>query len=269
MPQIQLAVIGAGNMGEALLRGVLGGNVLAHNAVLAVEPAMDKRQKMARQLNVSTVPEIAEAAGLPAYLLAVKPQQMPEVLASLAKALGEDGALVISIAAGISTNYLAEALGGRARIVRAMPNTPMLVAAGCTGLCAGPGATETDLAFATRLFATGGAVHVVAEPLIDAVTAVSGSGPAYFFYLIEAMVAAGVAEGLEEPTALALARQTCEGAAKLLAESGEKPDILRRKVTSPGGTTAAAIKTLDDAGAGETLIAAVRAAAARSRELGK
>lgn len=269
MAGAQLAIIGAGNMGEAIARGLLGGNLLPHNDLLAVEPDMDRRQHLARQLNVSSVGEIEQAGGLPTYILAVKPQQMGAVLPRLAAVLPERGALVLSVAAGISGSYLDRALGERARIVRAMPNTPMLVGAGCTGYCRGPRATDADLAFARRLFSASGAAHEVNESQLDAVTAVSGSGPAYFFYLIEAMVQAGTAEGLAPDVALALASQTCAGAARLLETSGEKPETLRRRVTSPGGTTQAAIEAMDQAGVQDALTRAIRAAAARSRELGK
>jgi pyrroline-5-carboxylate reductase len=269
MAETELVAIGAGNMGEAVLRGVLAGNVLAHTQIVAVDPRLERRKDLGLALNISAVEHVAQAPPARAYLLAVKPQQMDEALDDLAPALPEASAVVISVAAGVSTGFLAQRLGERARIVRAMPNTPMLVGCGCTGVCAGAGATEEDLLLAKRIFAAAGDVRVVDESAIDAVTAVSGSGPAYFFYLIEAMVAAGAAEGLDEATALSLAVKTCEGAARLLDETGEPPAELRRKVTSPGGTTERAIGAMDDAGVQQAVIAAVRAAAARSRELGR
>lgn len=269
MSDLQLVAVGAGNMGEAVLRGLLGANVMSHNQILAVEPDMDRRKALGLELNISSVESLADAPAGRAYLLAVKPQQIDGVLDDLAGRLPEAGALILSVIAGVSTSYLRQRLGERARIIRTMPNTPMLVGCGCTGLAAGPGATEADLSLAKRIFASAGEVRVVDEAAIDAVTAVSGSGPAYFFYLIEAMVAAGAAEGLDEATALALATKTCEGAARLLSTSGEPPADLRRKVTSPGGTTQRAIETMDQAGVKEAVTQAVRAAAARSRELGK
>ena len=177
-------------------------------------------------------------------------------------------AVVVSIAAGITTSYIDERLGGRGRIVRAMPNTPMLVGEGMSALAAGPRATADEIRWTQKLFAASGETCVVAEEQMDAVTAVSGSGPAYFFYLIEAMIAAGAAEGLDAETAAKLARQTCVGAAKLLVESDEPPEGLRARVTSPGGTTQRAVGTLDDAGVKDSLIKAIRAAAQRCRELG-
>jgi len=269
MSETQLVVLGAGNMGEALLRGVLGANLIGADSIVAVEPRDERRDEIASALSIAAVADVADAPPAAVYVLAVKPQQMEAVLPSLAAAIPESGALVISIAAGISTAYLADSLGAAARIIRTMPNTPMLVGCGCTGLAAGPGATDADMAMARKLFSTSGEVMVVDEPAIDAVTAVSGSGPAYFFYLVEAMTAAGLAEGLDADTALALARQTCAGAAKLMIESGEDPATLRAKVTSPGGATQAAIESMDAAGVKDALTAAVRAAAARSRELGK
>jgi len=269
MSETQLVIVGAGNMGEALLRGVLGANIVSADQVVAVEPRDERREEIAGALGVAAVADIIDAPPGATYVLAVKPPQMEAVLPGVRAALPDAGALVISIAAGISTSRVAAGLGVAARIVRAMPNTPMLVGCGCTGLCAGPGATDEDVALAQSLFAAGGEAVVVDEPAIDAVTAVSGSGPAYFFYLVEAMAAAGAAEGLDADTALTLARQTCAGAAKLLIESGENPAVLRAKVTSPGGTTQAAIESMDAAGVQAALTAAVRAAAARSRELGR
>ncbi len=150
-----------------------------------------------------------------------------------------------------------------------MPNTPMLVGCGASAIAAGPRATEDDLRWTERLFAAGGMTCRVDEGLMDAVTAVSGSGPAYFFYLVEAMIAAGAAEGLPADVAASLAAATCAGAGKMLTETGERPEVLRAKVTSPGGTTQRAIETLQRAGVKDALIAAIRAAAAKSRELGR
>jgi pyrroline-5-carboxylate reductase len=150
-----------------------------------------------------------------------------------------------------------------------MPNTPKLVGAGVSAICAGPRATDADLQWTRQLFAASGQVVRVDEPMIDAVTAVSGSGPAYFFYLIEAMIQAGVAEGLPQDIATQLAVATCAGSAKLLAQTGVASHELRAKVTSPKGTTQAAIEAMDAAGVKSALVKAIRAAATRSRELGK
>ena len=268
MADYQLGVIGAGNMAEAILRGALSAKLIQPTAAVVSDPATERRELLRRQLGVSAVEDNATPAGCERVLLAVKPQVMAAVLTGIAARLRGD-ALVISIAAGIQTTLVYEQLGGKGRIVRVMPNTPMLVGAGVTALCKGPGATEADLAWAERLFGACGQTVRVDEPMMDAVTAVSASGPAYFFYLVEAMVAAGVAEGLSERAALQLAVQTCRGAGELLAASGEAPEALRAKVTSPGGTTQAAIESMESAGVKDALVAAVRRAAGRSRQLGR
>lgn len=262
-----LGVIGGGNMAEALLRGAIKGNVLRAGEIVVSEPLPARREAMAA-LGLAVTDDNAAAAACEHVLLAVKPQMMAGVLAQIAPVMRSD-ALVISIAAGISTARIDSLLGGRGRIVRVMPNTPMMVGEGMSGLAAGPRATDADLLWTRRLTDASGKSVVLAEDQIDALTAVSGSGPAYFFYVIEAMVAAGVAEGLDEPTALLLASQTCAGAAALLAGSGESPQVLRARVTSPGGTTQRAIETLDAANVRAAFTSAVRAAAARSRELGR
>ncbi|MHC4982479.1 MAG: pyrroline-5-carboxylate reductase [Planctomycetota bacterium] len=268
MAGYELGVIGAGNMAEAVLRGVLANNVLPHGTIVASDPMFKRRQNMTNNLGVSCVEDNLVPAACPRVLLAVKPQIIGEVLAGIAEAVGAE-TTVISIAAGVTSQFIDEHLAGRGRIVRVMPNTPMLVGAGTSAIARGPRAGDEEIKWTERLFSACGKTVVVAEELMDAVTAVSGSGPAYFFYFIEAMIEAGVAEGLDRDVAADLAAQTCAGAAKLMAETAERPEVLRARVTSPGGTTQAAIKTLDDAGVRDALIRAVRAAAERSRELGR
>jgi pyrroline-5-carboxylate reductase len=207
-------------------------------------------------------------------LLAVKPQQMKDVLSSLAVKPGAGAgvradATVISIAAGIRTARLDEWLGGRGRIVRVMPNTPMLVGLGASGLCPGSSAREEDLAVVEALFGVSSVTVRVPEPLLDAVTGLSGSGPAYLFYLAEAMIEAGVAEGFSREQAARLTARTLLGAAKMLEDTGLPPEELRRRVTSPNGTTQAAIERLEADGVKAKITAAVRRAAERSRELGR
>jgi len=267
MADYQLGVIGAGNMAEAVLRGVIRANVLPHGAIVAADPAPERRQELTGELGITCQAENAAAAACPRVLLAVKPQVMVKVLDDIAPHVRED-ATVISIAAGVSTDVIDAHLGGRGRIVRVMPNTPMLVGAGVSAIAPGPRAGDDDVRWTRALFAASGTAAVVAEEMMDAVTAVSGSGPAYFFYLIEAMIAAGAAEGLDADVAARLAIETCAGAARLLGETGEPPEGLRARVTSPGGTTQRAIETLDAAGVKGKLIEAIRAAADRSRELG-
>jgi pyrroline-5-carboxylate reductase len=198
----------------------------------------------------------------------VKPQQFEAAMRPLAARFAK-GRLAISICAGVSTARIEAVLGEGARVVRAMPNTPMLVGRGMAGICAGKHATDADMETAERVLGAAAEVIRVPETLMDAVTAVSGSGPAYFFYLTELLAAAGVEAGLPEEQARHLARVTFEGSAKLLAQTGEDAAVLRRKVTSPGGTTEAAIKTFEAMGLPKTVTEAVKAARDRGRELGK
>ncbi|HUT61162.1 MAG TPA: pyrroline-5-carboxylate reductase [Phycisphaerae bacterium] len=268
MSDYQLGIIGCGNMAEAIARGVKSANVLPHSAMIASDPLFERRQFMTSQLGISTDEHNAVPAGCPRVLLAVKPQVMAAVLADIAPAVRAD-ATVISIAAGVTTARIDAGLGGKGHIVRVMPNTPMLVGEGMSAVAAGARATDADVQWTGKLFAACGKTLVVAEPLIDAVTAVSGSGPAYFFYLVEAMIEAGTAEGLDADAARMLAVQTCAGAAKLMMQTDDSPQTLRARVTSPGGTTQRAIETMEAAGVKDALVRAVRAAAERSRELGK
>ncbi|MFP3938109.1 MAG: pyrroline-5-carboxylate reductase [Phycisphaerae bacterium] len=267
MANVQLGVIGAGNMAEAMVRGAISAGVLQSGEIMAADPDESRRRLFRDELGAEASADNAVVAASRRVLLAVKPQQIAGVLESISPHVADD-ATVISIAAGVGTSAIDVGLGGKGRIVRVMPNTAMLAGAGMSAVAPGPRAAEEDLSWTRRLLESAGQAVTVTEDMMDAVTAVSGSGPAYFFYLIEAMVAAGVAEGLEPDTAALLARQTCAGAAKLLEETGESPQTLRDRVTSPGGTTQKAIETLDAAGVKGSLISAVRAAAARSRELG-
>ncbi|MFW6133573.1 MAG: pyrroline-5-carboxylate reductase [Planctomycetota bacterium] len=267
MADYELGIIGAGNMAEALLRGVLRVEVIPAGRIVAADPDEDRRRRVREQLGVECVADSATPASCPRVLLAVKPQAVGDVCRAIAARVRPE-ATVISIAAGIPTRVLDAQLGGRGRIVRVMPNTPMLVGAGAAALAAGPRATDADIRWTEGLFAASGATVVLDEPLLDAVTAVSGSGPAYFFYLIEAMIEAGIEEGLTAATARMLAVQTCAGAAKLLERTGDSPATLRRGVTSPGGTTEQAIASLEADSVKEALVRAIRAAADRSRELG-
>jgi pyrroline-5-carboxylate reductase len=268
MAKYQLGAIGAGNMAEALLRGAISANVIDHKNVVVSDPKLERRQLFTSELGVKSVQDNTIPAACPHLLLSVKPQAMAQVLAGIADAVDPE-AVIISIAAGIRTEFIFEKLKRRGRLVRVMPNTPMLVAAGASALCKGPGASDADLTWAEKLFAACGKTVRVEEPMIDAVTAVSGSGPAYFFYLIEAMTAAGVAEGIDPEVAEMLATRTCIGAGQLLAETRTSPEALRKQVTTPGGTTQRAFETMEAANVKETLVQAIRAAAERSRELGR
>jgi len=262
-----IGFVGGGNMAEAILKGLLNaGTPVA--AIRLSEPLAERRTYLQATYGITCCDDNAVVvAASNTVVLAIKPQMAATVVPALASAFTADK-LLVSILAGTSTKKLADLLGQPARIVRVMPNTPALIGAGATALAAGAFATAADLQTAEALFAAVGTVCTVEEPQMDAVTAVSGSGPAYVFTVIEAMAAGGVAEGLAPQNALALAVQTVIGAARLVQESGESPLALRQKVCSPGGTTLAAIEKLDALGFAEALVAGVRRAAERSRELG-
>jgi pyrroline-5-carboxylate reductase len=266
-----LGIIGAGNMAEAIVRGVLRGKVLTGEQIIAVDVSPTRREMFADQLGVTAVLTNAQVLQQRprCLLLSVKPQQMAGVLQELAPELPVD-TLVISIAAGISASFIAEHLGKRSawRVIRTMPNTPMLVGQGMVAIARGAHATAEDVNQARELFESAAKVVEVSETLIDAVTAVSGSGPAYVFYLVERMIQAGVELGLSPEDARTLAVQTATGAAAMLASSTDSAAELRRKVTSPGGTTQAAITHLDAKGVGPAIVEAMKAAAQRSKELG-
>jgi pyrroline-5-carboxylate reductase len=265
----ELGIIGAGNMAEAITRGVVRAGLLRPAQIIAADVSPARRELFAREINVLAV-ESNEVAAREArvLLLSVKPQQMAQALAGIGAVL-DPAALVISIAAGIPTAFIERHLGaGRAwRVVRTMPNTPMLVGEGMTAVARGANATADDLAAARRIFESAGAVVEVDEDKLDAVTALSGSGPAYVFYLAEHMIAAGVEMGFSPEQARLLATKTVLGAAKMLATSPDTAKELRGKVTSPGGTTQAAVTHLESARFGPALVQAIRAAERRSREL--
>jgi pyrroline-5-carboxylate reductase len=219
-------------------------------------------------LDIATATDnLTAASSAEIVLLCVKPQMMPAVLEQIRPGLTENQ-LIVSIAAGISTDFIAQRLGaGGWRVVRVMPNTPMLVGEGATAICRGGNADAKDLARIRALFETASAVVDVDESQMDTVTAVSGSGPAYFFYLVEQMIAAGVELGLTFDQARELVYATACGAAEMLTQSPDSPQELRRKVTSPGGTTQAAIESLDADATGPSIRKAIAAAQRRGREL--
>jgi pyrroline-5-carboxylate reductase len=269
MSSIQLGFLGAGHMAEAIARGILRIGLLGPGEMIASDPAPARRAVFQDQLGVPAIEDNERVVRQsPVVLVAVKPQVFDKALAPLGSLFGPEK-LVLSICAGISTAHVEETVAGGTRVVRAMPNTPMLVGRGMAAVCRGAHATDGDLATAERLLGAAAEVIRVPEDLMDAVTAVSGSGPAYFFYLAVLLARAGVEAGLSAEDARHLARVTFDGAARLLAESGEEPEALRRKVTSPGGTTEAAIRAFDELGLPKIVAAAVRAARDRGRELGR
>ena len=261
----RIAILGGGVMGETLLAALLKAGHSTADVVVAEK--FEERAASLRETHGVVVTGLVEAVdGADVVLVVVKPQDVGSVLSEIAPAVSSD-ATVVSLAAGVRIATFEAALPDGVAVVRAMPNTPAIVGEGMFGISPGAGADDERLALVRSLLETGGVVAVVDESAQDAVTAVSGSGPAYVFYLAEAMIAAGVEAGLDPQTARTLAQQTLVGAAALLADSSESPEELRRRVTSPHGTTHAAITTFDDHGVAAGLRAGVLAAAARSAEL--
>lgn len=268
MKEAQLAFIGAGNMATSLIGGLIADGYPASH-IRAADPVAEQRERLHRRHGIQVSDSNSEvAAAADVLVLAVKPQVMAEVARGLAEVVAEHKPLVISIAAGIRTADLARWLGGDARIVRAMPNTPALVQSGATALYAGGdvGTGQRDLA-ESILRAVGLVVWVDDEALMDAVTALSGSGPAYCFLLMELLSEIGADLGLPADTARLLTLQTAFGAAKMALESSEDAAELRRRVTSPGGTTEAALAVLTAGELHAVLQRALTAARDRSREL--
>jgi pyrroline-5-carboxylate reductase len=260
-----LAVVGGGKMGEALLSGLVRRR--GPEGIVLCERHEARAAELTARYGVSVLGLEDAAAAARVLVLAVKPQDVDVLLGALAGSV-DDGHLVVSVAAGIPTARIEAALPAGVPVVRVMPNTPALVDEGMSVLSAGAHAGEEHLDEAEELLATVGRVRRVPEAQQDAVTALSGSGPAYFFYVVEALVEAGILLGLPRATAADLVVQTALGAAVMMRDTGEHPVQLREAVTSPGGTTIAAIRELERHGVRSALIAAVEAANARSVELG-
>ena len=267
---MKIAFIGGGNMASALIAG-LAGRLTAGTNIHVVDPNTDARARLAAQFGVTTADAIDGAlAACDVIVLAVKPQQMRDVAAALLPHLAAARPLVLSIAAGIRGLDLARWLGGYGAIVRSMPNTPALIGMGITAMVAMDGVGAGQRAAADAIMAAVGTTLWLAdEAQIDPVTAVSGSGPAYVFYFIEALQQAAVELGLSPEQGAQLALATFTGAAQLAAQSPDPVPLLREKVTSKGGTTYAAITSMEHSGVKEQIVAAVKAAAARGRELGE
>jgi pyrroline-5-carboxylate reductase len=264
----RIGFVGTGNMAEALIRGLTGAGVAEAAQILGSEPREERRAEMSARYGIATTLDNCEVARQADILiLAVKPQVMARVLDEIQPHV-KATALVISVAAGIPTGVI-EAHLPRVRVVRTMPNTPALVGAGATAVAAGGHATQADLDATKRIFDSVGMTVVLDEQQMDAVTGLSGSGPAYIILIIEAMADAGVKVGLSRYNAQALAAQTVLGSAKLLIETKEHPGRLKDMVTSPGGTAIAGLHTLEAGGLRTTLMNAVEVATNRSRELGE
>lgn len=264
-----ITFIGGGNMAASLISGLCNAGH-APARIHVVDPSADQRNSMATRFGVHTHADANNAAVLNAdvWVLAVKPQIMADATRALAPLLGEHKPLIISIAAGVPLAALHDWLGTQLPFVRCMPNTPSLIGAGATGLYADDDVSAAQRQSAEAILATAGtAVWVESEQLLDAVTATSGSGPAYYFAFMEAMQAAAEALGLDAQTARTLVLQTALGAARMALESGDDPTTLRKKVTSPGGTTEQALNTLADGDMQALVERAMRAAAERADTL--
>lgn len=265
----RFAFVGAGTMAEALIKGLIGSGKVRPTDIRASRRKTDSLAMLAEAYGIGAAETNASCVeGAQIIVLAVKPQVMPTVLAELADTLAPD-ALVISIAAGVTTTTLEHGLRPGTRIVRAMPNTAAQVGRSATAIAQGAHATAQDLAVAKELFEAVGRVVTVEEANLDAVTGLSGSGPAYIFLIIEALADAGVKVGLSRAVAQELAAQTLLGSAHMLLETGEHPGRLKDQVTTPGGTTIAGLHTLEAGGLRVTLMNAVEAATRRARELGE
>lgn len=258
------AVLGGGVMGGTLAAAIKAGDV---GDVIVVEQDTERAAALAAELDIEVGQDFELLSNVDVVLLAVKPQDLAPLLPAVADVV-DPRAVVVSLAAGVHTATIEAVFGPGRAVVRAMPNTPAVIGEGMFGMSPGRSVTDEQLELVERLLSLGGRVVVVDESVQDAVTAVSGSGPAYVFYLAEQMIAAGLAEGLDRAQARALTEQTLLGAARLLIETGEAPEDLRARVTSPGGTTWVATSLFDELGVGEGLYQGIRAAAARSAELG-
>lgn len=268
-----LAFLGAGSMGGAILRGVVASGIQVDGGITATNRTPEKAAALAdfdgvRSIALSeTTDGNADAvAKARIVLVGVKPAMVPDLLREIAPHLADD-AIVVSLAAGVTLQTFADNLGADVRVIRSMPNTPSTVGKGVTGLAAGAAASADDLALVHRLFATVGAVVEVPESQIDALSTISGSGPAYVYLLIEELTKAAVGMGFSESDARVMVEQTFIGATALLDASGEEPSELRRRVTSPKGTTEKAVAVLQDAHLDRTFADAAAAALARAKEL--
>lgn len=268
-----LAFLGAGSMGGAILHGVVASGIHVDGGIVATNRTAQKAASLDGLEGVTAIAledtpsgNTDAAASARIILVGVKPAMVPDLLREIAPSLRED-AIVVSLAAGVTLATFAEGLGDGVRVIRSMPNTPATVGKAVTGLAAGAAATPDDLALVRQLFELVGAVVEVPEEKIDALSTISGSGPAYVFLLIEELTKAAIGKGFDEADARLMAEQTFIGATALLVASGEEPAELRRRVTSPKGTTERAVMVLQDAHLDEVFAEATDAALARAKEL--
>ena len=269
MAQLNIGFLGAGKMATALANGFLHAKLLSADRIVAADPLADARELFAAATGARTVATNLEAARLASVLiLATKPDQVAPALAQIAGVFSPDQ-LLISIAAGVSLARLEAVLPAGARVIRVMPNTPALVGAGAAAFALGQHATAADGDLARQLFSAVGVALLVKENLLDAVTGLSGSGPAFVYQFIEALSDGGVAAGLPRDVATQLAAQTVLGGAKMVLATGLHPGVLKDQVTSPGGTTIEGLHELEKGGLRAAVITAVRAAADKSKKLGQ
>lgn len=266
---MKLGVIGCGKMGTALVEGAIRSGAVVGANVVGVDPYQGARDHFAKVTGATVSAEISAVSGCDVILLCTKPLDIPSALDAVSHACTGRSVLAISIAAGIKVAALESAASQQIRIIRAMPNTPALVGKGAAGYCLGTRATPQDAETARTLLGAVGLAAEVPERLMDAVTGLSGSGPAYIYLVIEALADGGVRAGLPRADAIRLAAQTVLGAAAMVLETGEHPAVLKDMVTSPGGTTIAGLAELERHGLRSALIEAVSAASHRAAELGK
>jgi pyrroline-5-carboxylate reductase len=260
-----LAILGAGVMGETVLSGLLRAGWHA-DQIVATDRRPERREELIARYGIRMLENTDAVAEAETVILVVKPQDMRELLAEIAESI-KPGALVVSLAAGVDTVLIESHLPEGVAVVRVMPNTPAQVDEGMAAISPGSHSTQDHLDRVTEILSATGRVITVPERYQDAVTAISGTGPAYLFFVVEAMIEAGVHLGLPRDTATELVVQTMLGSAKLLRETGEHPTVLRERVTSPGGTTAAAVRQLEDHKVRAAFLGAMEAARDRSREL--
>ncbi|MGB6220571.1 pyrroline-5-carboxylate reductase [Haloferula sp.] len=265
---MRLGVIGCGKMGSALIGGAIRAKAVAASQIIGFDPFPAAREAFTKTTGAPSSDTLADLSGCDTFLLATKPQQAAEALDSL-KASGVRDALLVSIAAGLTIDWLEKHSPDGFRIIRTMPNTPALVGKGASAFARSGHATDDDAAFADRLLGSVGLSVEVPESMINAVTGLSGSGPAYIYLAIEALTEGGVQVGLPHEHAHQLAAQTVLGAAAMVLETGRPPAELRDNVTSPGGTTVAGLASLEENGFHDSLVSAVAAATARAEQLGK
>lgn len=266
--QSKIGFIGGGKMAEALIRGIVQSELADSSQIMAVEPVSERRKVLEETFHISVAAESEEVSDCGIIILAVKPQIMSDVLGGLNDFVSGKH-LIISIAAGITLSFIEEKLPNGCRVIRVMPNTPALILEGAAAISGGTSATQEDLEVANTIFSAVGKCVTIDEKYLDAVTGLSGSGPAYVFSFIEALVDGGVKVGLNRNDAELLVMQTLLGSVKLALETGDHPAVLRAMVTSPGGTTIAGLHELEKAGFRAAVMNCVEAATNRSEELGK